>query len=148
MENVENQECAEIKGTEKEGKKCSKKCRKAMIYSCIIVVLALVLFILVSRSTPMRIHRLAKLTKQVEANYAQYSNAELDKATAQYEKFVNRIEKRELNEKQIEKVRDLKATCLACFTQAKARLLLQEFNSKVDDAGESVKDAIESMRGN
>lgn len=148
-ENIENQECAEIKGTNETECTAKKKCnRKPCIIACIVAVVVLVLAFLIMRSTPMKIHKLAKFTKQVEAEYAQYSNSELEKATAKFEKKIARLEERELNGRQEEKVRDLKMECINYFAQAKARLILQEYNSAVDKAGEKVKDAIESMRGN
>lgn len=143
--NIENQECADIKGTTECTSK--KKCnRKHCIVAGLIAVVVLVLAFLILRSTPMKIHKLAKFTKQVEADYAQYSNSELEKATAKFEKQLTRLNKRELNGRQEEKVRDLRNECISYFAQAKARLILQEYNSAVDAAGEAVKDAIKSMK--
>lgn len=123
----------------------AKKFRKPLIITAIIAIVILVLVILVGTSKPMRIHRLVKFTAQVEKEYMHYTDKDLDKAKAQYEKYVRKIERCELNEKQQSKVNELRGECNGYFTQAKAMIILQDFQNAVNAAGDEVKGAIKSM---
>ena len=125
-----------------------KKNYKAIILATIIVVVALVLAILIMSSKPVKIHKLSKFTKSVEQEYATYSTSELEKAEAKFEKYVKKLDKCELNGRQEEKVNNLKVECRNYFTQAKARIILQDFQNAVDAAGDEVKGAINSMQRN
>lgn len=142
MENTEN---TEITTTPVEEPKKTCKCKKQFIIAGLIVIVILILAILISSSKPMKIHKFVKFTEQVEKSYPTYTEEELDKAVAKYEKISGKIEKCDLNDRQQEKVSGLKRDCHEYFTQAKGRIILQKFQSELDAAGQEVKDAVKSM---
>lgn len=143
MENTENNEITTTPVAEEKPKTC--KCKKHLILACIILAVILILAILISTSKPMRIHKFVKFTEQVEKDYPSYTEEDLDDALAKYEKISKKLEKCEFNDKQKDKVFELKRDCHEYFTQAKGRIILQKFQSELDAAGQDVKDAVKSM---
>lgn len=123
------------------------KSRKPLVVTILIAIVVLVLAILISSSKPAKIHRLSKFTQRVEQEYTSYSSSDLEKAEAKFEKYVSKLDKCELNGKQETKVNELKGECRGYFTQARARIILQDFKNAVDAAGAEVKGAIKSLNG-
>lgn len=111
-----------------------------------IILLLIPLMVLFTSCTKCKINKLEKFTAKVEQSYSKYSNSDLDKAKKQYDKIVADLEKSELSGEQESQVAQLKGECKSYFAQAKARILLSEFNDAVDEAGDEVKGAIESMK--
>lgn len=144
-ENIENKEVVATPEPQATPEAPKKKNRKPLIIAILIAVLILVLAILIGTSKPMKIHKLVKFTEEVSNEYTSYTDEELDKASAKFEKYVNKIEKEELNDKQRSKVNELIGECHGYFTQAKARIILQDFQNAVNAAGDEVKGAIKSM---
>ena len=70
----------------------------------------------------------------------------LEKAQAKFEKYVAKVEKKELTGEETSRVNELKGECKGYFAQAKARMILQDFNDAVEEAGDEVKGVIESMK--
>ena len=62
------------------------------------------------------------------------------------EKFTAKVEKKELTGEETSRVNELKGECKGYFAQAKARLILQDFQNAVEEAGDEVKGFIESMK--
>lgn len=144
-ENIENKEVVATPEPQATPEAPKKKNRKPLIIAILIAVLILVLAILIGTSKPMKIHKLVKFTAEVEKEYMNYTTEDLDKTVAKYEKLMKRIEKEELNDKQSSKVNELRGECHGYFTQAKARIILQDFQNAVNAAGDEVKGAIKSM---
>lgn len=117
-----------------------------IIIAALVVVAILVIIVLVSSSKAHKIKKLEKFTAQVEQDYQNYSQSELDKAQASFEKYVAKVEKKELTGEDISRVNELKGECKGYFAQAKARLILQDFQNAVEEAGDEVKGVIESMK--
>ncbi len=122
-----------------------KRSRKPLVLTILVFILLLVLGILISSSKPAKIHRLTKFTQQVAKEYVNYSTSDLEKAEAKFDKLIRKIEKKDLNGKQTEKVQELKGECQGYFTQAKARIILQNHQNALDAAGPAVKDAVKSL---
>ena len=110
------------------------------------VVAILVIIVLVCSSKSHKIKNLEKFTAKVEQEYQNYSQSELDKAQASFEKYVEKVEKKELTGEETSHVNELKGECKGYFAQAKARLILQDFQNAVEEAGDEVKGVIESMK--
>ena len=70
----------------------------------------------------------------------------LEKAQAKFEKYVSKVEKKELTGEETSRVNELKGECKGYFAKAKARLILQDFQNAVEEAGDEVKGVIESMK--
>ena len=56
------------------------------------------------------------------------------------------MEKKELTGEETSHVNELKGECKGYFAQAKARLILKDFNDAVNEAGDEVKGVIESLK--
>ncbi|MBR3558795.1 MAG: hypothetical protein IKN78_07995 [Bacteroidales bacterium] len=124
-----------------------KKTRNLIIAAvCAVVVLAIVLLVCNSKSA--KIKKLEKFTALVEQEYQNYSASDLEKAQAKFEKYVAKVEKKELSGEETTHVNELKGECKGYFAQAKAHLILQDFNNAVDEAGDEVKGVIESLKKN
>ena len=123
-----------------------EKKNKIFIIAALVVVAILVIIVLVFSSKAHKIKNLEKFTAQVEQEYQNYSQADLDKAQASFEKYVAKVEKKELTGDEISHVNELKGECKGYFAQAKARLILQDFQNAVEEAGDEVKGVIESMK--
>ena len=122
-----------------------KKSKIIMIAALVaVVVLAVVLLVCCSKSH--KIKNLEKFTTKVEQEYQNYSQSDLEKAQAKFEKYVAKVEKKELTGEETSRVNELKGECKGYFAQAKARMILQDFNDAVEEAGDEVKDVIESMK--
>ena len=117
-----------------------------LIILVLAVILALLIAILVCTSTGHKIKNLEKFANLVEQQYTQYSASDLEKAQAKYEKLVAKVEKEELSGEQQSQVSELKGRCRGYFAQAKARMILEDFKNAVDEAGDDVKDLIESKQ--
>ena len=122
------------------------KNRLPIIIAALVAVAVLVIVLLVLGSKSHKIKNLEKFTTQVEQEYQNYSQADLDKAQASFEKYVAKVEKKELTGEETSHVNELKGECKGYFAQAKARLILQDFQNAVEDAGDEVKGVIESMK--
>jgi len=112
---------------------------------------ALIVFIaalLIGNSKSSKIKKLEKFTAQVEQEYQNYSASDLEKAQAKFDKYVMKVEKKDLTGEETTHVNELKGECKGYFAQAKAHLILQDFNKAVDEAGDEVKGVIESMKKN
>ena len=123
-----------------------EKRNKIFIIAALVVVAVLVIIVLVSTSKSHKIKNLEKFTAKVEQEYQNYSQSELDKAQASFEKYVAKVEKKELTGEETSHVNELKGECKGYFAQAKARLILQDFQNAVEEAGDEVKGVIESMK--
>lgn len=117
-----------------------------IIIAALVVVAILVIIVLVCSSKSHKIKNLEKFTAKVEQEYQNYSQSELDKAQASFEKYVAKVEKKELTGEETSHVNELKGECKSYFAQAKARLILQDFQNAVEEAGDEVKGVIESMK--
>lgn len=117
-----------------------------IIIAALVVVAILVIIVLVCSSKSHKIKNLEKFTAKVEQEYQNYSQADLDKAQAKFEKYVAKVEKKELSGEETSLVNELKGECKGYFAQAKARLILQDFQNAVEEAGDEVKGVIESMK--
>ena len=123
-----------------------EKKNKILMIAALVVVAVLVIIVLVSTSKSHKIKNLEKFTAKVEQEYQNYSQSELDKAQASFEKYVAKVEKKELTGEETSHVNELKGECKGYFAQAKARLILQDFQNAVEEAGDEVKGVIESMK--
>ena len=122
------------------------KSKLPLVIAALVVVAVLVIVLLVLSSKSHKINNLEKFTAQVEQEYQNYSQADLDKAQASFEKYVAKVEKKELTGEETSHVNELKGECKGYFAQAKARLILQDFQNAVEEAGDEVKGVIESMK--
>ena len=122
------------------------KSKLPLVIAALVVVAVLVIVLLVLSSKSHKINNLEKFTAQVEQEYQNYSQADLDKAQAKFEKYVAKVEKKELTGEETSHVNELKGECKGYFAQAKARLILQDFQNAVEEAGDEVKGVIESMK--
>lgn len=122
------------------------KSKLPLVIAALVVVAVLVIVLLVLSSKSHKINNLEKFTAQVEQEYQNYSQADLDKAQAKFEKYVAKVEKKELSGEETSHVNELKGECKGYFAQAKARLILQDFQNAVEEAGDEVKGVIESMK--
>ena len=123
-----------------------KKNRLPIIIAALVAIAALVIVLLVSSSKSHKISKLEKFTDQVEQMYTNYSESDLEKAQAKFEKYVAAVEKKELSGEETSHVNKLKGECKGYFAQAKARLILQDFQNAVEEAGDEVKGVIESLK--
>lgn len=123
-----------------------EKKNKIFIIAALVVVAILVIIVLIFSSKSHKIKNLEKFTAKVEQEYQNYSQSELDKAQASFEKYVAKVEKKELTGEETSHVNELKGECKGYFAQAKARLILQDFQNAVEEAGDEVKGVIESMK--
>ncbi|MBQ4440839.1 MAG: hypothetical protein II899_01865 [Bacteroidales bacterium] len=112
----------------------------------IVILLLMPLMVLFTSCKSGQIKKLEKFTAQVEQNYDKYSNSDLEKTKAQYDKLIAKVEQNEFTGDEQRHVNELKGACKGYFAQAKARILLEEFNNAVDEAGDEVKGALESMK--
>ena len=122
------------------------KSKLPLVIAALVVVAVLVIVLLVLSSKSHKINNLEKFTAQVEQEYQNYSQADLDKAQAKFEKYVAKVEKKELTGEETSHVNELKGECKGYFAQAKARLILQDFQNAVEEAGDEVKGVIESLK--
>ena len=122
------------------------KNRLPIIIAALVAVAVLVIVLLVLGSKSHKINKLEKFTAQVEQEYQNYSQSDLDKAQAKFEKYVAKVEKKELSGEETSHVNELKGECQGYFAQAKARLILKDFQDAVEEAGDEVKGVIESMK--
>ena len=123
-----------------------EKKNKILMIGALVVVAILVIIVLVVSSKSHKINKLEKFTAKVEQEYQNYSQADLDKAQAKFEKYVAKVEKKELTGEETSHVNELKGECKGYFAQAKARLILQDFQNAVEEAGDEVKGVIESLK--
>lgn len=144
-ENIENNEVISTPEPQTTPEVKEQKSRKPLIITILILVLLLILTILVTSSKPYKIHKLKKLTSTVEQEYTTYTNEDLDKAVAKYDKIVKKLDKCELNDKQASKVNELRGECNGYFAQAKGRIILEDFNRALDAAGDEVKGVVKSL---
>ena len=122
------------------------KNRLPIIIAALVAVAVLVIVLLVLGSKSHKINKLEKFTAQVEQEYQNYSQSDLDKAQAKFEKYVAKVEKKELSGEETSHVNELKGECKGYFAQAKARLILKDFQDAVEEAGDEVKGVIESLK--
>lgn len=123
-----------------------EKKSKIIMIAALVAVVILVVVLLVCGSKSHKISKLEKFTDQVEQGYQNYSQADLEKAQAKFEKYVAKVEKKKLTGDETSHVNQLKGECKGYFAQAKARMILQDFNDAVEEAGDEVKGVIESMK--
>lgn len=150
MENSENSTNIPEENSTNISEETSKskcKCTK-WIKPIIILILIIASVICYFSSKFATIKKLEKFTAKVEHEYTQYNEHDLEKATAKFERIVKRVEKKKLNGKEESTVNELKGECKGYFAQAKARILFNNFQEALEDAGEEVKGAIKSYTGN
>ncbi len=123
-----------------------EKKNKFLMIAALVVVAALIIVLLVLGSKSHKINKLEKFTAQVEQEYQNYSQADLDKAQAKFEKYVAKVEKKKLTGDETTHVNELKGECKGYFAQAKARMILKDFQDAVEEAGDEVKGVIESLK--
>ena len=111
-----------------------------------ILFLLIPLMVLFSSCKQSQIKKLENFTSEVSAQYSGYSNSDLEKAQARFEKLLLNAEKNELTGEEQRHINELKGQCKGYFAQAKARLLLEEFNAAVDEAGDEVRGALKSLQ--
>ncbi|MCR4827248.1 MAG: hypothetical protein K5882_09930 [Bacteroidales bacterium] len=117
-----------------------------IIIAALVAVVVLAVVLLVCSSKSHKIKNLEKFTAQVEQEYQNYSQADLEKSQAKFEKYVAKVEKKKLTGDETSHVNQLKGECKGYFAQAKARMILQDFNDAVEEAGDEVKGVIESLK--
>ena len=117
-----------------------------IIIAALVAVVVLAVVLLVCSSKSHKIKNLEKFTAQVEQEYQNYSQADLEKSQAKFEKYVAKVEKKKLTGDEKSHVNQLKGECKGYFAQAKARMILQDFNDAVEEAGDEVKGVIESLK--
>ena len=117
-----------------------------IIIAALVAVVVLAVVLLVCSSKSHKIKNLEKFTAQVEQEYQNYSQADLEKSQAKFEKYVAKVEKKKLTCDETSHVNQLKGECKGYFAQAKARMILQDFNDAVEEAGDEVKGVIESLK--
>ena len=122
------------------------KNRLPIIIAALVAVVVLAVVLLVCSSKSHKIKNLEKFTAQVEQEYQNYSQADLEKSQAKFEKYVAKVEKKKLTGDETSHVNQLKGECKGYFAQAKARMILQDFNDAVEEAGDEVKGVIESLK--
>jgi len=116
-----------------------------IIIIAVLAVAVAVIVLLVYNSKSSKISRLEKFTAQVEQEYSNYSESDLEEAKAQFEKCVAAVEAEDLNGEERAKVNQLKGECKGYFVQARANQIIQNFENELNDAGDEVKGVIESM---
>ena len=116
------------------------------VIAALAVLVILIGTLLFTNSKSAKIKKLEKFTAKVEQEYQNYSESDLEKAQAKFEKYVANVEKKELTGEETSHVNELKGECKGYFAQAKARLILQDFQNAVDEAGDEVKGVIESLK--
>ena len=119
---------------------------QSFIIAAVAALVVLIVVLLLSNGKSAKIKKLEKFTAQVEQEYQNYSESDLEKAQAKYEKYIANVEKKELTGDETAHVNELKGTCKGYFAQAKARLILQDFQDAVNEAGDEVKGVIESLK--
>ena len=112
-----------------------------------ILFLLIPMMVLFASCKQSQIKKLEKFTTEVSTQYDGYSNSDLEKAQVRFEKLLATVEKNELTGDEQRHVNELKGECKGYFAQAKARILLDEFNAAVEEAGDEVKGAVKSMQG-
>ncbi|MCR4965751.1 MAG: hypothetical protein K6A41_08865 [Bacteroidales bacterium] len=117
-----------------------------LVIAALVAIAAIVIAILILSSTGHKIKKLDKFATKVEQEYNNYSESDLEKAQAKFEKLVAKAEKKDLTGEQRSVVNELKGRCKGYFAQAKARMILRDFQDAVNEAGDEVKGAIESMQ--
>ena len=123
-----------------------EKKTKIIMIAALAALAVLIIVLLVCNSKSHKISKLEKFTKQVEQEYTNYSESDLENAKAKFEKYVAAVEKKELSGEETSHVNQLKGECKGYFAQAKARLILKNFNDAVNEAGDEVKGVIESLK--
>ena len=121
---------------------------KVIMITALAALIVFIAALLISNSKSSKIKKLEKFTAQVEQEYQNYSASDLEKAQAKFDKYVMKVEKKDLTGEETTHVNELKGECKGYFAQAKAHLILQDFNKAVDEAGDEVKGVIESMKKN
>ncbi len=111
-----------------------------------ILFLLIPMMVLFSSCKQGQIKKLEKFTTEVSEHYDGYSNSDLEKAQVKFEKLLATVEKNELTGDEQRHVNELKGECKGYFAQAKARILLDEFNAAVEEAGDEVKGAVKSLQ--
>jgi len=125
-----------------------EKKSKVIMITALAALIVFIAALLISNSKSSKIKKLEKFTAQVEQEYQNYSASDLEKAQAKFDKYVMKVEKKDLTGEETTHVNELKGECKGYFAQAKAHLILQDFNKAVDEAGDEVKGVIESMKKN
>lgn len=123
-----------------------EKKTKMMMIAALVALVVLVIVLLACNSKSAKIKKLEKFTAQVEQEYQNYSASDLEKAQAKFEKYVAKVEKKDLTGEETTHVNELKGECKGYFAQAKAHLILKDFQDAVDEAGDEVKGVIESLK--
>lgn len=123
-----------------------EKKSKIIMIAALVALVVLVVVLLACNSKSAKIKKLEKFTATVEQKYQGYSESDLEKAQAKFEKYVANVEKKELTGEETSHVNELKGACKGYFAQAKARLILKDFNDAVNEAGDEVKGVIESLK--
>ena len=123
-----------------------EKKSKIIMIAALVALVVLVVVLLACNSKSAKIKKLEKFTATVEQKYQGYSESDLEKAQAKFEKYVANVEKKELTGVETSHVNELKGECKGYFAQAKARLILKDFNDAVNEAGDEVKGVIESLK--
>ncbi len=121
---------------------------KVIMITALAALIVFIAALLIGNSKSSKIKKLEKFTAQVEQEYQNYSASDLEKAQAKFDKYVMKVEKKDLTGEETTHVNELKGECKGYFAQAKAHLILQDFNKAVDEAGDEVKGVIESMKKN
>jgi hypothetical protein len=125
-----------------------EKKSKVIMITALAALIVFIAALLIGNSKSSKIKKLEKFTAQVEQEYQNYSASDLEKAQAKFDKYVMKVEKKDLTGEETTHVNELKGECKGYFAQAKAHLILQDFNKAVDEAGDEVKGVIESMKKN
>lgn len=123
-----------------------EKKSKIIMIAALVALVVLVVVLLACNSKSAKIKKLEKFTATVEQKYQGYSESDLEKAQAKFEKYVANVEKKDLTGEETSHVNELKGECKGYFAQAKARLILKDFNDAVNEAGDEVKGVIESLK--
>lgn len=105
------------------------------------IVFALI-FVFKSNSPAGQVRKLQKFTAQVEQEYVDYSQDDLDKAIAEYKVISENIDETKLSDDDKKLVSRLRGECNGYFAKAKGRLVLD----KLKNAGDTVKGVIDAFK--
>ena len=116
-----------------------KKTLALLVVAAIVVV---TIFVLMNNSSS-QVRKLEKFTATVEQEYETYSQSDLDKAVAEYNKISDNIDESKLSDAEKKQVSRLRGECNGYFAKAKGRLVMEQLHN----AGETVKGVIDAVTG-
>ncbi len=116
--------------------------KKLLTLIILVGIVLAVIFVFKNNSPASQVRKLQKFTAQVEQEYMDYTQTDLDKALADYKVLSENIDESKLTDDDKKLVSRLRGECNGYFAKAKGRLVLD----KLKDAGETVKGVINSFK--